>query len=251
MKPEDQAPPRLARQGACWLWHDGQFDEQWLWSSLLKPQDQPGARRISTGGRGAAWRLTPSEVTPGDLTPSDVTDGPVFVCREYRRGGFMGRVNESRYLWTGATNTRAHREFMVMRHAAKLGLPVPEPVAAMACRGKGLGSMFYQAAILTPWVAHEGNLASMSQDIAWFNAGLSIAKLHAAGIWHADLNVHNILIDADDQAWLIDFDRAREGVDDSRLLQGNLSRLKRSVDKVCPEMGQRLWPVLCDGYARD
>lgn len=246
MRPKDPAPPLLARQGACWLWHDRKSEEQWLWSCLLHPEQQPGASRIGAGardkvGRGAAWCVP---AAPG-RDDSDTS----YVCRQYRRGGLMGRLNESGYLWTGAANTRPYREFMVMHRAAELGLRVPKPVAAMACRGAGLGGLFYRAAILTPWVSHVGSLASVSNEAAWCNAGRAIAKLHAAGIWHADLNVHNILIDACDKVWLIDFDRAREDIDDPRVLQGNLSRLKRSVDKVCPEMGQRLWSVLCDGYA--
>jgi 3-deoxy-D-manno-octulosonic acid kinase len=160
----------------------------------------------------------------------------------------MGRFNRDLYLWMGAELTRPYREWAVMRRAAAMGLRVPSPVAASACR---VAAVFYRAAILTPWVDHVGSLAVVSDADAWFHAGSSIAQMHAAGIWHADLNVHNILIDQNQQAWLIDFDRAREGVTDPGTLQGNLSRLKRSVDKVCPDLGQGLWSVLLDGYAHE
>lgn len=191
------------------------------------------ATPIQNAGRGSAWRL-------------DI-NGQSSVLRQYRRGGLMGRFNRDLYLWTGAQSTRPYREWMVMHRAARLGLRVPTPMAAMVCRVAGL---FYRASILTPWVAHVGNLAAVSSDHVWFGAGVAIARLHAAGIWHADLNVHNILIDPQNETWIIDFDRAREGVTDAKALEDNLSRLKRSVDKVCPDLGRRHWSVLREGYAR-
>ena len=233
----------LTHEGGCWLWRDERLAADALWPYLhpegvLPEGVLPEGARIQTGGRGAAWQV-------------DI-DGEVFVCRHYRRGGMMAHLSSDLYVWTGLERTRAYREFAVMRRAACAGLPVPKPAAAMVCREGGLwglGSLFYRASILTPRIDHVGSLSKVGSESGWFNAGRAIAQMHAAGIWHADLNVHNILLDAQDQAWLIDFDRAKERVTDSQLFKGNLSRLLRSVNKVCPELGQRLWPVLCDGYA--
>ncbi|HEY7805380.1 MAG TPA: 3-deoxy-D-manno-octulosonic acid kinase [Orrella sp.] len=229
----------LIHEGACWLWRDDRFEADALWPYLHPEGDFPEGTRIQTGGRGAAWNI---EIA-----------GEKFVCRHYRRGGMMARISSDLYVWTGLDHTRAYREFAVMRRAAQAGLAVPKPAAAMVCRVSGLwglGSLFYRASILTPRIDHVGSLAKVASESGWFNAGRAIAQMHAAGIWHADLNVHNILLDAQDRAWLIDFDRAQEGVTDSRQLQGNLSRLLRSVNKVCPALGQRFWSVLCDGYGQ-
>lgn len=222
----------------------GQFGTSWVWTDgSISPADAlvvlrqrvAGSRsdmiRVGSGGRGSAWRLT-------------VNDEPA-VLRHYRRGGMMASINRDQYLWQGATLTRPYREFMVMLGLAEQGLWVPKPMAAMAERT----GLFYRAAILTRLVDHRGALCEVDDEVSWRAAGTAIARLHAAGVWHADLNVHNILIDEHDQAWLIDFDRARAGVTDRTQLQGNLSRLLRSVRKVCPELEQRLWPVLLDGYA--
>ena len=245
MRPEaDSLPvvPLASRHGACWLWRDGASDlgkgdasEQSLlqyFLQVLAPHRVSAGSLISTGGRGSAWRME--------------IGGQAYVCRQYRRGGLVARFNRDLYLWTGAHQTRPYREWVVMHEAANAGLHVPRPLAAIACKTSGL---FYRAAILTPWVEHEGSLASVDRKQAWFNAGQSIARMHAASIWHADLNVHNILIDGQDRAWLIDFDRASSDVSDPKILRGNLTRLLRSVNKVCPDLGQRFWPVLCDGYA--
>ena len=59
-------------------------------------------------------------------------------------------------------------------------------------------------------------------------------SFHDAGVWHADLNARNILLDADDEIFLVDFDRAR--FTPGRAVAGgrNLARLKRSLLKISP-----------------
>lgn len=221
--------------GHCHVWTDGSLAPADAHMILLKGDGDgggdPGLTPITRGGRGSAWRLN--------------VNGQAAVLRRYRRGGLMARVNRDLYWWRGERKTRAYREFTLMARLAQAGLPVPCPMAAMACTVSGL---FYRASILTRFVEHVGALCEVNAPPAWYQAGQVIARLHRAGVWHADLNVHNILVGADNQVWLIDFDRAREGVTDGTQLQGNLSRLLRSVRKVCPELEQGLWPVLLDGY---
>jgi 3-deoxy-D-manno-octulosonic acid kinase len=72
----------------------------------------------------------------------------------------------------------------------------------------------------------------------WENVGRCIRQFHRAGVWHADLNARNILLNEELKVFLVDFDRAR-------LMNGtevngkrNLERLKRSLQKLWPE-GQR------------
>jgi 3-deoxy-D-manno-octulosonic acid kinase len=36
-----------------------------------------------------------------------------------------------------------------------------------------------------------------------------IARFHRAGVWHADLTAHNILLEVRGVPWLLDFDRGR------------------------------------------
>lgn len=215
----------------CVIWSDGTVEDQtihdWLESKHLPAQ----AHQIGAAGRGSAWQLPWSG---GDL-----------ALRHYRRGGLIAKMSRDLYVWLGAEQSRCGSEFNIMTHLCEQGLLVPKPVAAIACR---VAWVFYRAALVTRWVDHVGSLASQVDPDAWRAAGVSIARLHAQGIWHADLNVHNILIDGRQQAWIIDFDRARQGIRDRRVLRRNLERLLRSVHKVCPDRKADCWPILLEGY---
>jgi len=86
----------------------------------------------------------------------------------------------------------------------------------------------------------------------WKSIGACIRRFHAAGIWHADLNARNILLDGDSRVFLIDFDRARFSPGEEVDGKGNLKRLKRSLEKLWPqaesgEMGEA-WDKLMAGY---
>ena len=159
-------------------------------------------------------------------------DGSYWVLRHFRRGGFAARLSADRYLWTGARRTRAYREFQIMLDLARLGLGVPRPVAAQSIRH----GLYYEADLITEGIQGACPLADRacleSVSIAtWQAIGREIAGLHAHGVWHADLNARNILLDEADQPWLIDFDRARYRNPRRRWRENNLARLKRSLDK--------------------
>jgi 3-deoxy-D-manno-octulosonic acid kinase len=62
--------------------------------------------------------------------------------------------------------------------------------------------------------------------------GRTIADFHAFGVWHADLNAHNILADAQDRISVIDFDRGRRRKVQLAWQQANLARLHRSLLKL-------------------
>jgi 3-deoxy-D-manno-octulosonic acid kinase len=61
--------------------------------------------------------------------------------------------------------------------------------------------------------------------------GAEIARFHAHGVYHADLNAHNILL-TDASVWLIDFDRGELRHPARAWQQANLARLKRSLLKI-------------------
>jgi len=201
------------------------------WFDPSSPQLQ--AQSVTTGGRQAAWFVN--------------VQGHPAVLRHYRRGGLVARLSRERYLWAGWESSRSFAEFSLMRELVGLGLPVPAPLAAAVWRD----GLIYRAAILVARVPDARTLASCEEINAWEAAGKAIATMHAEGVWHADLNVHNILIDAQSQAWLIDFDRGRrfEGLSEQKR-QGNLDRLHRSILKVLPEKESMLWPVLANAYSQ-
>lgn len=176
------------------------------------------------GGRGAAWRIT--------------TDDTDWVLRFYRRGGLPGKFLLDWYLFTGAERSRPFREWHLLKAMHEAGLPVPRPIAARLLR-YGLG---YRGAIITATVPGE-SLARLAvenrlSDPDWHAVGYWIRKFHDSGVWHADLNAHNVLIaDAgmSPKIHLIDFDRGRFRPQDTSWRDANLSRLRRSLAKVAPD----------------
>lgn len=168
-------------------------------------------------GRGTTWFIRSGESR--------------FVLRHYRRGGLMAKVSKDAYLWRGESETRSFAEWYLTYHLYRAGLPVPAPIAARY-RRQGL---FYRADLITQRIEDSESLAaklargpiSLTQ---WIAIGRCLRRFHDAGVHHADLNAHNILL-APDQVYLIDFDRGtlrkRGWWADS-----NLVRLYRSLEKV-------------------
>ena len=176
------------------------------------------------------------------------------LLRHYRRGGFVARFNRDRYLWHGAERTRSFREFRLLVEAQVHGLPVPVPFAARFQRD----GAWYRADILMAAIAGVRTLAQRmagddSAAIPWRTIGAAVGRVHAAGIWHAALNAHNILLDRDQGAWLIDFDRAARRAPERGWQQANLARLRRSLAKLGAIEGdpqfERGWGELVAGHA--
>ena len=162
-------------------------------------------------------------------------DTPIGACvlRHYRRGGLAASMSADRYLWTGAARTRAFREFRLLAELANLGLPVSPPVAARYVRD----GLRYRADLLTRRIEDAKTLAACLANASFDprlaqQIGLTVARMHTANVWHADLNAHNILVDGNGVVWLIDFDRSR--IRKPRLVwqQANIARLRRSLDKL-------------------
>lgn len=184
-----------------------------------------------------------------------VTDGQQdYVLRHYRRGGLPGRLVRDSYFWTGLERTRAWREWHLMAWMYERGLPVPRPVAVRVER-HGLS---YRADLLTLRIPDASSLAQtlVTAPVAaglWHSIGTSIRRFHEVGVFHADLNAHNILL-TEAQVHLIDFDRGclrKPG----RWQTQNLSRLRRSLDKLRKGPQQCFftdedWQYLLSGYAK-
>lgn len=155
------------------------------------------------------------------------------ILRHYRRGGLAARFSADRYLWLGAERTRAFREFRLLARLVAAGLPVPPPLAARVVRD----GLRYRADIITRRIADARTLAERAAagevgEPQAVRVGRAIARLHRIGCWHADLNAHNILFDAADTVWLIDFDRSRLRPSALGWQQQNLARLRRSFEKL-------------------
>ena len=178
------------------------------------------------------------------------------VLRHYRRGGMVAALMGDRYLWTGADRTRSFAEFRLLQTIARLSLPGPQVVAA---RYQRLG-MHYRADLITRRIpetqtlavcAADGRLdAELAQEV-----GALVARFHRAGVWHADLNAHNVLV-APSALYLIDFDRGRLRAPGQGWRMANLQRLRRSLFKLGAAadgeaaFDQQTWTPLLYGYER-
>ena len=198
------------------------------------------------------------QAQPGGRGGVAVIDTPAGECvlRHYRRGGAVAVLMGDRYLWTGASRTRCFAEFRLLQALCRLGLPVPEPVA-VRYRRRGL---WYSADLITRRIARAETLAErmtvagISAELAE-EVGALVARFHREGVWHADLNAHNILL-APAGLYLIDFDRGRLRAPADGWRLANLQRLRRSLIKLGAAEGREeafdsgVWASVLRGYER-
>jgi len=180
------------------------------------------------------------------------------VLRHYRRGGWVARLTEDKYYWTGLNQTRAWREWHLLRTMLERHLPVPHPVAAHVKRS----GLFYTADIITQQIPSTHSLAALlgkdeMSDALWRRLGKTIRQFHQHGIYHADLNAHNILIDEREQFYLIDFDKGEQRVLSPAWQQANIDRLQRSLNKLKQQnpngfhFSLHHWGALSQAYSSD
>jgi 3-deoxy-D-manno-octulosonic acid kinase len=86
----------------------------------------------------------------------------------------------------------------------------------------------------------------------WQQVGECIARFHAGGFFHADLNAHNLQVDEADNVYLLDWDRGEWRVPgDWRA--ANLGRLQRSLRKIKSTGAVQFevsdWDALVQAYA--
>ena len=203
---------------------------------------EQGAHSTQSGGRGGVAIIR--------------TPAGECVLRHYRRGGMVAALMGDRYLWTGADRTRSFREFRLMQAMVQLHLPVPRVVAARYRRT----GLYYQADLITQRLADTHTLtecvaqsrldAELAQEV-----GALVGRFHRTGVWHADLNAHNVLV-APSGLYLVDFDRGRMRPLESSWRMANLRRLRRSLFKIGAAtqgeavFDQTIWTPLMYGYER-
>lgn len=172
------------------------------------------------------------DAAPGRGTTVFVQNGKsVYALRHYQRGGVPARFSRDRYVWRGLERSRAWQEWHLLAELNQRGLPVPRPVAARVIRH----GMTYQADIATERLdAHPLAewLGQKRLSSAWLEAiGAGICRFHNEGVYHADLNARNVLLDDDGKVYLIDFDRGELKKPAQGWRRANLERLKRSLEK--------------------
>ena len=204
-------------------------------------------QQITQSGRGQAWFI--------ELA------GLSTVLRSYQRGGLVARLNRQTYIGWSAKDSRAYREWRLLSHLYALGLPVPRPIAASFCRVLSASVPLYRARILLqriPNVQTLDYLLSTTEldNAVWQSVGVCIRHFHQQGVYHADLNANNILLDKQQRVYLIDFDKGeirKEKQQEAQWKLDNLQRLKRSLLKQQSSreeyaFSEEDWSALVDAY---
>lgn len=200
-------------------------------------------------GRSTAWFID---------TGNDA-DHEKWLLRHYYRGGLVGKFNRDRFAREPVAKTRGMAEFSLLLKLRELQLPVPKPIAARYERAPWWG---YRADILVEVIPNAQDLFHILSERSilsgtWADVGAAIKRLHSFGVYHSDLNCHNLMLDADNKVWIVDFDKCgfREA---GEWQQANLDRLRRSLRKErdkAKEQGSSFhwhesdWQALLDGYA--
>jgi len=193
-------------------------------------------------GRGAVRRLA-------------LPAGGGLLVRQYRRGGVLRAVNREKYL----SPRRPLDEIRISREAAARGVPVARAVGAIV-RAR---PPFWLCSLATEEIE---DALDLGEYICWLPAAppreilvekrqiihataKAIRKMHDAGLYHADLQVKNILIRRSTrgvEVFFVDLDKSTiNGSLPQRLRARNLRRLNRSIMKM-----QRALPAIDDDDRR-
>jgi len=225
------------RLDASPAFNSNMFDDAWLGEKNYIVSSP-------TAGRGASLFLK--------------IDSANLVLRHYRRGGLVRGVSEDQYVWLGLNRTRAWREFGVLSALEQLALPSPRPYACQVRRlGRSYGATLITYFLEGATLAERVCTATLPKE-HWFAIGHCVRRFHVVGVFHADLNAHNILIDDFGAVSIIDFDRAvmasavGEQSGPSRRYKNNLSRLRRSLGKIVSSgpayYDDDCWDAVLKGY---
>jgi 3-deoxy-D-manno-octulosonic acid kinase len=197
-------------------------------SALERERNERRDAQSGLGGRGGTRRV----VLPG---------GRAVFVRKYIRGGFAHAVLRDLYL---GYPERPVVELVVTETARAAGCPVPQ-VLAVCVEYALIG---YRGSIVTEAIEGTRPLIDVyaERDAAGRQAlltevGTAITGLHSAGVYHVDLNAHNVLVGAADRVSFVDFDRAFLGPPaDAAHGAAARRRLWRSIEKLAGERGLAL-----------
>jgi 3-deoxy-D-manno-octulosonic acid kinase len=160
-----------------------------------------------------------------------------FVFRKYRRGGLLRFLNAD--LFYG--RRRPFDELAVTLAAAQAGIPVADALAAASLQVWGPLYRHYlvtreltECLDLPAWLQF-GPAGKDAEGLTRSLADL-VRRMHDSGLYHADLNLKNILVNRDDarRLFIIDWDKSThaKGPLSHAARQRNVLRLCRSAAKL-------------------
>ncbi|HET7276381.1 MAG TPA: lipopolysaccharide kinase InaA family protein [Longimicrobiaceae bacterium] len=214
-----------------------------LWAGVLGGGGDAGGGATVSGGR-------------VDHPVVTLPNGERAVVRQYRRGGMVRHLNSGRYF----VGHRAFAELRATERARVGGARVPLVLAASE-QPAGFG---YSASLATLWIPDSSGLSDWlraatreGRRVVMGAVGREIARMHAAGVAHPDLNLNNVLVaggfGSPPLVHLLDFDKARlyRGAAPSNRRARDLERFARSARKLSAPIDAKGWAELCAGYGDD
>jgi 3-deoxy-D-manno-octulosonic acid kinase len=195
----------------------------------------------------------------GTLRRIHLPDGTSALVRQCRHGGLFRAVTGQ---WYFTWPPRPFRELVVTEELRRRGVPTVEVLAACAIQRP---SIFYRGCLVTRELADSEDFWSALQSglvgrLGWETTlravAASIRAMHREGVYHADLNLKNILLRPDKNgvaSYLIDFDKAKLFLGElpTALATRNLDRLLRSTRKLDPQgnyFSASAWEEFLDFY---
>lgn len=176
-----------------------------------------------------------------------------LVAKHYRRGGMLSRLVHDQYFACHVEATRAFKEWHLLEKMRTLGLSVPKPVAACV----SMQGCTYRADLVTEKIDGAKTIAEKLRESnfdneTWMSIGAFIKRFHRLGVYHADLNASNMLINTQSDLFMLDFDKGRiKGGEGWKI--DNIDRLLRSLLKYKRKentfnFGKENWQQLLKGY---
>src|SRR5277367_5969217 len=187
----------------------------------------PSALEAGAGNRQSAFRL-------------HLDGGVELVARQGRRGGMIASILNDVYVGIAP---RPLTELSVTIEAMRRGIPVAEPMGAMV---EWLGPALYRGFFLTRavhgmtlWEFLKTDDDPTVRSHVLEQARAAIDTMHGKGLFHADLNLHNLLVAREHDSFtviVIDLDKSRlfDGPVPSAMRRANIARLLRSAGKLDP-----------------
>ena len=170
-----------------------------------------------------------------------LADGMELFTRINRRGGLIHLALKDLYVGIGA---RPVRELAVAAEARRRGIPVAEPIGAIV---EWVAPLLYRSMFLTRALAGMTLWEFLQTDDDAFvrahvieQARQALATMHQLGLFHADLNLHNLFVTKSRESFavaILDLDKAQlfQGPVPARMRARNLERLLQSARKLDPK----------------
>src|ERR1700683_3769613 len=194
---------------------------------LRKLGELRSAVEAGAGNRGSAFQI-------------DLGDGLELYARRGRRGGLIASILSDVYVGIAP---RPLNELAVTVEAMKRGIPVAEAMGAMI---EWIGPALYRGFFLTRavrgmtlWQFVKTDDDPTVRNHVLAQARAAIDAMQAKGLFHADLNLHNLLVTQARDSFtviIIDLDKARlfDAPLSAAKRRTNAQRLLRSARKLHP-----------------